>query len=222
MEPEQTIRPARRRPGEPQREQKEATRRQLLDAARAVFDCYSYSMSSVEMIAEEAGFSRTTFYRHFDGKLPIALALFENLRPELHSRWGNILAQGRPSLETTRAWLVKYVETVEANKSLIRVLHQIEAIEAEVQPNMLQYHEQVLEYMWPASERAYIKDLDETLARSLLLLLQMDQFLYLFTVRDWAIDREAVIEAMSRSLHSFIERRNAELESAKESTRLAS
>lgn len=212
----------RRRPGEPQREQKEATRRQLLDAARAVFDRYSYSMSTVEMIAEDAGFSRTTFYRHFDSKLPVALALFDSLKPRLQNRWKELLSSARISRDTVRSWMVEYVRTVEENRSLVRVLHQLEAIEADVQPHMLKYHEEILDYMWPASKRPRIENMDETWARSLLLLLQMDQFLYLFTVREWPIDRDHVIDAMSSSLHELLLRREEVFESMTDARRLAS
>src|ERR1700733_8411612 len=55
------------------RQQKEDSRRRLVEAAERVFDRAGYIATSVDDIAQEAGVSRQTFYRHYDGKLAIAM-----------------------------------------------------------------------------------------------------------------------------------------------------
>jgi len=59
------------------RTRKEASRSRLLEAARRVFNRSGYLAPSVDDIAQEAGVSRQTFYRHFDGKLAIAMEYFD-------------------------------------------------------------------------------------------------------------------------------------------------
>src|SRR5579859_2183842 len=59
------------------RQQKEDSRRRLIEAAERVFDRNCYIASTIDDIAQEAGVSRQTFYRHFDGKLAIAMEYFE-------------------------------------------------------------------------------------------------------------------------------------------------
>jgi AcrR family transcriptional regulator len=59
------------------RQQKEESRRRLMEAAERVFNRAGYLAPSVDDIAQEAGVSRQTFYRHYDGKLAIAMKYFE-------------------------------------------------------------------------------------------------------------------------------------------------
>lgn len=58
-------------------EQKELTRRRLVDAAEAVFARSGYHGSSVEEIAREAGATTGALYSNFAGKEELFLALFE-------------------------------------------------------------------------------------------------------------------------------------------------
>lgn len=58
-------------------EQKELTRRRLVDAAEAVFARGGYHGSSVEEIAREAGATTGALYSNFAGKEELFLALFE-------------------------------------------------------------------------------------------------------------------------------------------------
>jgi len=199
----------RRRPGEPQREQKEATRKKLLAAARATFERFSYSNSSVEMIADAAGVSRTTFYRHFDGKLPIAIALFDVMRPQLQGQWKELLQVKNPSLPEVLEWITRHVQLVEDNRRFLIVLHELEGLEKDLQPHIFAYEQELLKLIWPVKDGDEISG--EVMAKSLLLLLQFDQFLYLFTVRNWMIDRPDLISAMAKILHEFLLFRDSEL-----------
>src|SRR6476661_5579015 len=58
-------------------EQKELTRRRLVDAAEAIFARSGYHGSSVEEIAREAGATTGALYSNFAGKEELFLALFE-------------------------------------------------------------------------------------------------------------------------------------------------
>ena len=194
----------RRRPGEPQREQKEATRKKLLDAARFIFERYPYSIVSIEMIADQAGVSRTTYYRHFDGKLQIALALFANLAPHFQQRWQEILNNPDPTHEDVRSWIIREVENAEADRALYTMLRQVDATEADSQSHSLRYYEQIMEFMWPEDRLPTDRSIVDLKSRSMLVLLQLDQFQYLFTGRDWSLDRESIIKAMSDLFHEFL------------------
>src|ERR1700756_3457450 len=59
------------------RQQKEESRRRLIEAAERVFCRAGYIAPSVDDIAQEAGVSRQTFYRHYDSKLAIAMEFYE-------------------------------------------------------------------------------------------------------------------------------------------------
>ena len=54
-----------------------ARRRQLLDAALAVFVARGYHAAAMDEIAERAGVSKPVLYQHFPGKLELYLALLD-------------------------------------------------------------------------------------------------------------------------------------------------
>ena len=58
-------------------EQREDTRRRLLDAARRVFVRRGFHGSSLDLVADEAGFTKGAVYSRFDSKADLFLALLE-------------------------------------------------------------------------------------------------------------------------------------------------
>jgi AcrR family transcriptional regulator len=54
---------------------RQTSRQRLLEAALKLFSRDGYEATSVAAIAQEAGVSRATFYRHFRGKREVLLAL---------------------------------------------------------------------------------------------------------------------------------------------------
>ena len=70
-------------------EQVERNRRLVLEAARRVFLARGYASATLDVIAEEAGFSKGVVYSQFDGKADMFLALLEtriNQRAEQNER----------------------------------------------------------------------------------------------------------------------------------------
>jgi AcrR family transcriptional regulator len=74
--------PPRRR----QAERSAATRRALLDAARALFGTGGYSATGREEIVARAGVTRGALYHHFSDKEGLFQAVFEELEAELGER----------------------------------------------------------------------------------------------------------------------------------------
>ena len=58
-------------------EQRTETRTRLLDAAESLFGTHGIGETSIEQIAESAGYSRGAFYSNFDDKDALVLALIE-------------------------------------------------------------------------------------------------------------------------------------------------
>jgi AcrR family transcriptional regulator len=87
-------------------EQVERNRRLVLEAARRVFLARGYASATLDVIAEEAGFSKGVVYSQFDGKADMFLALLEariNERAEQNERLaeqihGRELASAVPEL----------------------------------------------------------------------------------------------------------------------------
>jgi AcrR family transcriptional regulator len=65
-------------------EQREETRRRLIAAAAGVFSRFGFEAAPIDVIAEEAGFSRGAFYSNFASKDELFLVLFrEHLDAEI-------------------------------------------------------------------------------------------------------------------------------------------
>ena len=65
------------------RRQREATYRRILDCARELIDDRPWSEVSIALITEQAGLTRTAFYKHFPDRKDLLLALFAELGDEL-------------------------------------------------------------------------------------------------------------------------------------------
>lgn len=61
-------------------ESRAATRERLLASAREVFAKNGYSVTSVDLIAENAGYSKGAFYSNFESKEEVFLALLESVK----------------------------------------------------------------------------------------------------------------------------------------------
>lgn len=65
-----------------QAEQKRRTRETILAAAGRVFSQKPYSLATIDEIIREAGISRVTFYMHFETKLALAFAIWDEIMPD--------------------------------------------------------------------------------------------------------------------------------------------
>jgi AcrR family transcriptional regulator len=193
----------RRRPGDSQRKQKELTRKKLLEAAQVVFRHHAYADTAVEMVADQAGVSRTTFYRHFDGKLSLALALFADIAPHLKNEWQRLFKIQTPTVSVLRAWLRQLIKKSSMNQVLVSVFVQIEATEPDAQLNKYNYYDEV----WKLSgfddqiEPSYQSEMD---AKFLLMMLQIDQFLYLLCSRPSPVSEDDLLTAMADIIRNFL------------------
>jgi AcrR family transcriptional regulator len=99
-----------RRPRRPQRlsraESKDLTRRRLLDAARAVFLRHGFHAATVDMVADEAGFTKGAVYSAFASKADLFLALYEERMANRAAQTVTIAAAAgqRVAEETSSAW----------------------------------------------------------------------------------------------------------------------
>jgi len=89
------------------RQQKEESRRKLIEAAERVFNRAGYIAPSVDDIAQEAGVSRQTFYRHYDGKLAIAMEFFERHNDVSLPLWLKIGGLDYNDPAVAKAWITE-------------------------------------------------------------------------------------------------------------------
>ncbi|MEX3957221.1 MULTISPECIES: TetR/AcrR family transcriptional regulator [Trinickia] len=75
-------------------ESRDQTRERLLEAARAMFMKKGFVATSVEDIAETAGYTRGAFYSNFDSKSELLIELLRRERDDLQASFQSIMEEG--------------------------------------------------------------------------------------------------------------------------------
>jgi AcrR family transcriptional regulator len=104
-------------------------RRRLLAGAEHVFREAGYLNASVDDIARAAGVSRQTFYRHFDGKLAIAIEYFKARRDEAMPLWSSLTEEIAMDPEAAKAWLLAFLAYQLNHQKDLRALFELGVFE---------------------------------------------------------------------------------------------
>jgi AcrR family transcriptional regulator len=89
-------------PQRPRRGSPELTRERIIDGAASLFNQFGYNGTDSNSIAKEAGYATGTFYKHFQDKREVFLAVYERW---LTAEWQAIdeeLSKGHPPDATAR------------------------------------------------------------------------------------------------------------------------
>jgi AcrR family transcriptional regulator len=98
-----------------------ATVRELMEAGGQVFAERGYQRANVDDIVGVAGFARGTFYKYFDEKLDLLVALSDQCRGEALEIAHSFEGIGPGDGEPLRAWLAAYVDFHARYVGVIRV-----------------------------------------------------------------------------------------------------
>ena len=114
-------------PGEIPAQAKPGSRERLLGAAADAFCRAGYFAVSVEDIVKQAGVSRMTFYRHFNGKAALALDLFRHNVELGLPRFVSIAAADFGDRATVERWIGSLFDADRRSGQLLRVFIQANA-----------------------------------------------------------------------------------------------
>lgn len=92
----------RARPGRPRRDQADAARQSVLDAALRVFIAHGFAAASMEGIAREAGVAKLTLYRHFETKEQLFVQVARRAQLSVRERLGSMVDRGLPLEQVLR------------------------------------------------------------------------------------------------------------------------
>ncbi len=200
-----------------QQEQKQNSRQRLLDAARMLYTQISYAVTTVDDIVNDAGVSRTTFYRHFDSKLAIAEALFQEAMIPIQEIHARLASCEDPSEKQITLWINQIIDHLVTHRTLVRTMREVEAVEPASDSAQEDTHKHLIQLYAtriPAFQLAASNAAGSTEARirARLLLLQFDQFFYAVAVRE-NIDRKVGARVMAREFRRFVEEVGAKVRS---------
>lgn len=202
----QRRRPAGRNPL--QDEQRRASRRAILDAARTVFAKTPYVYATVDDILAAADLGRTTFYMHFDGKIGVVKALLEEVTPgwrEVFLRLADLKQQ-----RDIEAWIESIAEVYRRNGAVSALMLHAATLEEDFHRHMIELQNRMIDELaerlpvfrlaQEASERGR-----EMRIRAKLLLTQLDQVCYELAMRDTLDnEREVYVRVMAKQVLAFL------------------
>lgn len=88
---------------------RERTRSDILVAGRQVFARANYVQAKIEDIIKAARVSRATFYAHFDTKLDLAYAIYDEIAPQTAALFGRLSTLVGSDRVALRGWLLEFV-----------------------------------------------------------------------------------------------------------------
>ncbi|MFG1921983.1 TetR/AcrR family transcriptional regulator [Cryptosporangium sp. NPDC048952] len=179
--------------------QRELTRQTIFEAALEVFGNKGYHAVTVDDIVKRAGISRATFYLHFNSKATV----LRGLRAQRLADWSftDNLRWGPGKRRAIKDSVEKMVDFYTAVPVLHRSLHEARASDPEFAvEHRAQMERDVAD--WIASDRAKGMSPAQIRVTILMLYTMLDQFLYLWLVQGWEVDREAAVDAMTDALYA--------------------
>lgn len=108
---------------------RERTRSDILVAGRQVFARANYVQAKIEDIIKTARVSRATFYAHFDTKLDLAYAIYDEIAPQtaaLFERLSTLVGRDRVAV---RGWLLEFVGLYVGHRYVTPLIAQLALFE---------------------------------------------------------------------------------------------
>jgi AcrR family transcriptional regulator len=117
------------------------TRRAILDAARTVFARQGYLDTTVELIVDEAGISRGSFYTYFESKVDVLRTLAAGLNEEFANEVVAFPRPGSDAVTNLAASTRNYLEVVRRNADIYRLMDHVSLFDDEIRRTRLSAHQ---------------------------------------------------------------------------------
>lgn len=112
------------------RQRREATRAAILQAARGVFAQCNYIDAKIEDIIRTAGVSRATFYAHFESKLELAYAIYDEIVPQTTALFDALPEAGDAGIDAIKAWLRAFADIHVEHRYVTPLIAQLQLFES--------------------------------------------------------------------------------------------
>lgn len=123
---------------------RKATRSALLGAARAVFARSSYVDAKIDDIILAAGVSRATFYAHFESKLELAYAIYNDIAPQTNALFEALPNAASGGLSSLMAWLRLFSELHVEHRYVTPLLAQLQLFEPAFRARILRDSDEII------------------------------------------------------------------------------
>lgn len=134
-----------------------ATRDGIVRAARQVFAEASYVDAKIDDILGAAGVSRATFYSHFESKLELASAIYEETVPQTRALFERLPLLARQDLSAVREWLADFVGIHLEHRYVTPLIAQLQLFETGFRARILADTEVLIDLVAASGVDAFAK-----------------------------------------------------------------
>ena len=123
---------------------RKATRAALLNAAREVFARSGYVHAKIDDIILTASVSRATFYAHFESKLELAYAIYNDIAPQTNALFDALPKAAKGGLCSVVAWLRLFTDLHVEHRYVTPLLAQLQLFEPAFRARVLRDADEII------------------------------------------------------------------------------
>ncbi|UDY23471.1 TetR/AcrR family transcriptional regulator [Nocardioides sp. Kera G14] len=190
-------------------QQKQMTRRLLLDSGLRLFTEQGYAATTVDDIAKAAGTTRVTFYAYFPSRADLMKALIdeqlnETLQRSRSPRHGStarelveVVAEGTP--EAIGAWMRRTSERWPDIRPLIRIGREAAAVDRDLGNLVERWMEEAISDVEDGLTEANRFDVGVRHFKGVLAMAELDFIAQNYEDGAWKVDRETMLAELTAS-----------------------
>lgn len=133
-----------------------ATRAAILLAAKEVFADSDYVHAKIEDIIRAAGVSRATFYAHFESKLELAYAIYDEIAPQSTALFAKLPEAADNGLPSVIAWLRGFVGIHVEHRYVTPLIAQLQLFESGFRERILSDAEAIIDQLAAAGAKGFV------------------------------------------------------------------
>jgi len=181
----------------------------LRESAERLLRERGYVAVSVDDIARGAGVTRRTFYKHFDGKLEIAMDIFVRQMEKSKRIWGSIAETDFHDPDEVLAWIHRLIDYYNGNP-ITRMMLEIGVFEPQSTERLQSVAPIIMAELGkaiPAFTFAGAPGEEQRWAEGWMLVMEIMNHTYMLAAGFSLVEPGLVAQLLARKFHAFVEAR---------------
>jgi AcrR family transcriptional regulator len=192
-----------------QEEKRKRTRAAILSAAAKVLSVTPFIFVSIDEIIKAASTSRATFYSHFQTKLGIAFALYEDITPDWIELWDLLTAIAPTDTAGLTDWLRRMADLYISHGYVSMLTLQLDAVEPEFHARLNADRELLIDRLATRSPAFAVTSGKSSVAiktrvKARLLMARIDYVSAQIAVRGDLLDVDVALQVVAEELSEFL------------------
>ncbi|WP_157216840.1 TetR/AcrR family transcriptional regulator [Flavisphingomonas formosensis] len=179
----------------------------LRESAEGLLRERGYVAVSVDDIAKGAGVTRRTFYKHFDGKLDIAMDIFVRQMEKSRRMWGSLTETDFHDADAVLAWVHRLIDYYNGNP-ITRMMLEVGVFEPEATERLQSIAPSLMGELGkdiPAFAFTGNAEEKERWAEAWMLVMHIMNNAFMLSAGFSLVEPDMAARLLARQLHRFIE-----------------